>query len=910
MKAPDTSRYTERAAVLFIGLALAVANPHAQAQNPTLIPLDGAASSASGDLSGRLPAHVTDGIDLNVTARVIGFDFTANHGDKNNVVSLNELQFFEATDPVAAAEKILFLGNSITWHAPKPSIGWYGNWGMAASSLENDYVHILSRSVSEITGTPPEIMVENIAAFESNYETYDLALLNEHMEFGADTVILAIGENVRDVGSEDSRIRFRAGVLRLLNALKDAGNPTIIVRSSFWPDEVEDNILKSVAEEVGGVFVDISGLSNDESNYAREHAHEGVAAHPSDKGMQAIADLLLEAIDWIAPRTWDNGAGDNNWANGTNWDPDGDLASGDYLSITSGTPVAGSDVQIADGGRLIVSGGDVTWSGPFHSVGDTSQGTVSITGGSLTVDYDGGGAHGFHVGNTAAGRLRQEEGIVTAANDNDEIFIGNQAGGSGRYEISGGTLSAGRIHNGNAGSGTLHITGDAATIGLTGSAGSSYSQNAASALKLEINGGISPIDAAGDVTLGGTLEVRLATIPTVGQEFVIISYGGSLAGTFATFDNVVDSPLGANTVNLALDYGDGSDDQVKIIVTAVDAGAFVSDFSNFVESGNTLSGGNSREQSYTPSGAEVTIAHVSGGGAGQEFYLSGEFATLAEGDRISVDLKSATTTTFEMFGLALTNSTTPGADQLMWSWRAPSDLHLSVRTASSGAGSEIVNLSGVPDTLFIERTATGWSFGSITFGSITSNSVETVHFSDISSSPTNATPITVDGSVVGFFSDMRSETNPKTLSNLRIVQTGGNQFNDWISDAALGLDPAEQGFALDPDGDGVANGLEAFFGTNPSVASAGLNTVSMIGNTLSFLHANPDTPLDDVTGSYEWSLDMNTWYTADGLQGDGSTTVMAVPTPDSPAANTTTVACTMAGIIPARLFIRVLATTP
>ena len=50
---------------------------------------------------------------------------------------------------------------------------------------------------------------------------------------------------------------------------------------------------------MGGVFVDISGLGKDESNYARSErsfAHGGVAAHPGDKGMQAIADALLKAI--------------------------------------------------------------------------------------------------------------------------------------------------------------------------------------------------------------------------------------------------------------------------------------------------------------------------------------------------------------------------------------------------------------------------------------------------------------------------------------------------------------------------------------------------------------------------------------------------------------------------------------
>jgi lysophospholipase L1-like esterase len=195
--------------------------------------------------------------------------------------------------------KILFLGNSITLHGPLAEIGWTNNWGMAASAQEKDYVHILVRSVSEITGTTPVIMIENIADFERGYATYDLARLKKVFEFKADTVIVAIGENVPAAGSEESKTKFRESVSKLLKALKEAGNPTILVRSSFWPDKTKDEILREVCADVGGVFVDISGLSKDESNYARSegrYAHAGVAAHPGDKGMQAIASALLAAI--------------------------------------------------------------------------------------------------------------------------------------------------------------------------------------------------------------------------------------------------------------------------------------------------------------------------------------------------------------------------------------------------------------------------------------------------------------------------------------------------------------------------------------------------------------------------------------------------------------------------------------
>lgn len=44
--------------------------------------------------------------------------------------------------------RILFLGNSITLHGPAPEIGWTGNWGMAASVPDKDYVHQLLDRIS------------------------------------------------------------------------------------------------------------------------------------------------------------------------------------------------------------------------------------------------------------------------------------------------------------------------------------------------------------------------------------------------------------------------------------------------------------------------------------------------------------------------------------------------------------------------------------------------------------------------------------------------------------------------------------------------------------------------------------------------------------------------------------------
>ena len=196
-------------------------------------------------------------------------------------------------------DRILILGNSITKHGPAPDIGWTADCGMAASEVEKDYAHLFLQALAGTTGRQPEARILNIASFEREFETFDIAAtLKEEIAFKADLVIVAIGENVPALVDADAQTRFKARLLALLAAVKSRPDATVLVRSSFWADKVKDGIMKEACAATGGCFVDISKLGQDESNYARAElafSHAGVAAHPGDKGMRAIADALLDA---------------------------------------------------------------------------------------------------------------------------------------------------------------------------------------------------------------------------------------------------------------------------------------------------------------------------------------------------------------------------------------------------------------------------------------------------------------------------------------------------------------------------------------------------------------------------------------------------------------------------------------
>lgn len=200
-----------------------------------------------------------------------------------------------------AVGKVLILGNSITLHGPAENIGWSGNWGMAASAAEKDFVHLLLGRIRQAAGGQPQSIVRNIADFERQYGTYDIAGgLKPAMEMQAELIVLAIGENVPALKSAAEQAAFQTSVTRLLGELTKHGKPTVIVRSCFWPDAAKDAALKAACDRAGGVFVDIGALGRDEANYARSERkieHAGVAAHPGDRGMQAIADAIWKAIE-------------------------------------------------------------------------------------------------------------------------------------------------------------------------------------------------------------------------------------------------------------------------------------------------------------------------------------------------------------------------------------------------------------------------------------------------------------------------------------------------------------------------------------------------------------------------------------------------------------------------------------
>ncbi|WP_018968706.1 NPCBM/NEW2 domain-containing protein [Rubritalea marina] len=145
------------------------------------------------------------------------------------------------------------------------------------------------------------------------------------------------------------------------------------------------------------------------------------------------------------------------------------------------------------------------------------------------------------------------------------------------------------------------------------------------------------------------------------------------------------------------------------------------------------------------------------------------------------------------------------------------------------------------------------------------------------------------------------------IDNVKLVANAAETFNDWGFES--GLDDTagkESGFDKDPDKDGLDNGVEAWFGTDPLVAGNTFTTVEVNSGNLSFQHMQNDVVLDGVNGSYEWSTNLGDWYAADGVDGPGGgSTVTVVPT----TLNGVTTAAVSTSLAQEKIFIRVKVTS-
>ena len=196
---------------------------------------------------------------------------------------------------------ILILGNSITKAWNVPEVGWYGNWGMAASIESKDFSHIIGKALKA------QVTPVNISDFELSHTVYDLKNLNKYFVQTPDLIIIKIGENVLQATD------FDKSFTKFISYIKDkAPNAKIVIAGTFWPNDHVNQILiaesnsrkipfvklEQLYTQINKSFIGEDMISVDGLKY--KITHPGVANHPGDVGMKNIAELILAKVDSIS----------------------------------------------------------------------------------------------------------------------------------------------------------------------------------------------------------------------------------------------------------------------------------------------------------------------------------------------------------------------------------------------------------------------------------------------------------------------------------------------------------------------------------------------------------------------------------------------------------------------------------
>ncbi len=190
--------------------------------------------------------------------------------------------------------KIVVAGNSLAWHPPLANSDWNNSWGMAASSQDKDYAHLIYQLIAKTQKEKPELIVENF---------YDPTITEpaKHEKLAslkADLYIIQIGDNLKDPESNEKTLGLPYE--QMLKTIKRANPNALIFCASTWGgSQNKDRLMRAACERQNVPFVRIDTFIGDEKNRAISEGHfkhGGVNWHPGDRGMQKIADALWQTI--------------------------------------------------------------------------------------------------------------------------------------------------------------------------------------------------------------------------------------------------------------------------------------------------------------------------------------------------------------------------------------------------------------------------------------------------------------------------------------------------------------------------------------------------------------------------------------------------------------------------------------
>ena len=216
--------------------------------------------------------------------------------DKNTVDAANQLKGsgpVRFIHPEGTGKRVMFIGNSMTLHGINEGLGWHNECGMAASGPEKDYVHQL---ISRFDDPDNAYCICQVSGWERQYKTGHelLERFAAARDFGAELLVMRFVENCPKQDFDEAL--FRTQMAALLTYLNPKGGK-VILTTGFW-QHPGDQAIRTLAAEWKVPLVELGDLGEDDEMKAIGlFDHKGVANHPGDKGMAAMAARIFGAID-------------------------------------------------------------------------------------------------------------------------------------------------------------------------------------------------------------------------------------------------------------------------------------------------------------------------------------------------------------------------------------------------------------------------------------------------------------------------------------------------------------------------------------------------------------------------------------------------------------------------------------
>ncbi|MEX8519835.1 MAG: glycoside hydrolase family 99-like domain-containing protein [Leptothrix sp. (in: b-proteobacteria)] len=197
---------------------------------------------------------------------------------------------------VVEAKDVLVIGNSLTRHPPAAQLGWQGDWGMAASSMDRDYVHQLANHLESVGHEKVKISLLPAYPLESAFFAQQPPAWPAVETSSYDYILVELGDNIDFRKSQGNLFETRYDVL--LNTLSVGLRPAgrLVCLGKWWPNAAADASIRTVCERHGGAFLALAPISVKPENHARHERdffNQGVGEHPGDRGMTEIAQQLF-----------------------------------------------------------------------------------------------------------------------------------------------------------------------------------------------------------------------------------------------------------------------------------------------------------------------------------------------------------------------------------------------------------------------------------------------------------------------------------------------------------------------------------------------------------------------------------------------------------------------------------------